>query len=87
MFWPRLICPYIVYSPSLQIDWADHPARWIQLLKMHIDQQWSMPQNSQKTSESYKTREMLLTKLVSDYFFGRFSENWKTNRKHWANDS
>ena len=36
---------------------ADYPAKWIELLKMHIDQQWSMPQNSQKTSESYKTRE------------------------------
>ena len=69
------------------LDWADHPARWIQLLKMHIDQQWSMPQNSQKTSERYKTWEMLLTKLVNDYFFGRSSENWKINRKHWENDS
>ena len=39
---------------------------------MHIDQQWSMPQNSQETWESYKTLEMLLTKLVSDYFLGDF---------------
>ena len=51
-------------------------------------------QNSRKSSESYKTQEILLTKLVNDYFsgnfrwvFGQFSEILKINRKHWENDS
>ena len=71
---------YIDYSPALLscklIGWSS--CQMDQLLKMHIDQQWSMPQNSQKTSESYKTRETLLTKLVSDFFFGRFQKIGKS---------
>ena len=42
--------------------------------------------NSQKTSESYKTRENANDKIRERLFFGKLSENLKINRKPWGND-
>ena len=89
-----LVIQWLLILPCFLAVWlADHlagqrhPARWIQLLNKTENAPWpKLSQNSQKTSESYKTRgnasdkirDRLIFREILDEFSDNFRKIWKS---------